>query len=113
MIEKQHISLLVQSKEAKWWKTLKCNLDMLEEKGLETQVTTLPKIVWFPDELPYFESTQDDYKKVADEAISERRKVANAKNPVKKEVKAEKKMTEEEKRIEMENKKWEDIPMVK
>jgi len=66
MIEPEHVSLLQYKKEAKWYKTVQCKLTGLDKKGVETQLTTLPKIVMFPNNnLPAFENSTDDYKKAA------------------------------------------------
>lgn len=76
MIEPEHVSLLQYKKEAKWFKTVQCNLAGLDKKGKETQLTVLPSIVMFPNKnLPEFESSTDDYKKAAQEQVKKDWKV--------------------------------------
>ena len=70
MIEPEHVSLLQHKKEAKWFKTIRCDLEGLFKKGKDTQLITLPKIVLFPNNnLPEFEKSTDDYKKAAMEVL--------------------------------------------
>ena len=74
MIADEHISLLVGKQEAKWFRTLNCTMKKIQKKAKETQLTLLPSIVWFPDQLPEFKTTNEDYNRIATDLIRERKR---------------------------------------
>jgi len=46
----------------------------IQKKAKETQLTLLPSIVWFPDQLLEFKTTNEDYNRIATDLIRERKR---------------------------------------
>jgi hypothetical protein len=74
MIGDEHVSILAGKKEAKWYTTARCYLEDIDKKSVETQLTLLPTCIWFPDKLPEFQTTNEDYNRIAGDRIRQRKK---------------------------------------